>query len=623
MCGICGFTGKLENADEVIRRMTGLITHRGPDSDGFYQDERIHMGFRRLSIIDLQAGDQPVYNEDRTLVLNFNGEIYNYQELRKELIEKGHSFYTNTDSEVLIHGFEEWGEQMLDRLRGMFGFAIYNTKDGSVFLVRDFFGIKPMHYMNVDGHFVYGSEIKSLLAFPGFEKKFNERALDNYLSFQYVVPPETFYQGIYCLPPAHYLWYRNGEVRVERYWEPRFQPDESMTEAEAVDKIEKVFENSVEAHKISDVEVGCFLSSGVDSSWVASYFSGQKAFTVGFGEAERYNEISWAEGVAKEKELDHYTHLITADEFWNALSGVQYYMDQPLADPACIALYFVSRLASEHVKVVLSGEGADELFGGYRIYHMPDSNAKYQKIVPLPIRRAIGAVMSHLPHFKGRDFLIRASRPLEEVFIGNASMYSQKEKKRLMKHPELATNPSGTCKPFYDRVKDYDDVTKMQYLDINLWMVGDILLKADRMSMANSLELRVPFLDKEVFKVASTIPKKLRVANGTTKYAMRKAAERHLPVATAEKPKLGFPVPIRVWLREEKYYSMVKQEFTSDTAAQYFNTKELVRILDRHYHQKEDTSRKIWTIYMFLVWYRTCFQQDYVHGTAGPENDRK
>lgn len=611
MCGICGFTGTINDSGGALKRMTELITHRGPDSDGFYQDENISMGFRRLSIIDLQDGDQPVYNEDRSLVLTFNGEIYNYRELRKELEELGHSFYTKTDSEVLVHGFEEWGEKLLDRLRGMFGFAIYNRKDGSVFLARDFFGIKPMHYMEVNGHFVYGSEIKSLLAFPGYKKRFNEKALDNYLSFQYVVPPETFYEGINCLLPAHYLWYRDGRIAIKRYWEPRFQPDESMTEEEAVAKIEEVFENSVEAHKISDVEVGCFLSSGVDSSWVASYFSGQKAFTVGFGEAERYNEISWAEGVAKEKELDHYTHLITAEEFWNALSGVQYFMDQPLADPACIALYFVSKLASERVKVVLSGEGADELFGGYRIYHMPDSNSRYQKIVPAFLRRAVGAVMAHMPDFRGRDFLVRASRPLEDVFIGNASMYNLKEKKKLLKRPELATNPGRTCRPVYDRVKDYDDVTKMQYLDINLWMVGDILLKADRMSMANSLELRVPFLDREVFRVASTIPRRLRVTGGTTKYAMRKAAERHLPKATAEKPKLGFPVPIRVWLREEKYYQIVKEEFTSEAAARFFHTEELLKILDRHYQQKEDTSRKIWTIYMFLVWYRTCFRRDY------------
>ena len=614
MCGICGFTGNIENSSAVVRRMAELITHRGPDSDGFFEDERIHMGFRRLSIIDLNAGDQPVYNEDRSLVINFNGEIYNYKELREELLSAGHSFYTESDTEVLVHAFEEWGPDMLNRLRGMFGIAIYNTKDGSVFLARDYFGIKPVHYMNVKGHFVYGSEIKSLLAFPKYEKRFNEAALDHYLSFQYVVPPATFYEDIYSLPPAHYLWYRNGEIEITRYWEPLFQPDESLTEEDAVNRIEKVFENSVEAHRIADVEVGCFLSSGVDSSWVASYFGGQKAFTVGFAEAERYNEIGWAESVAKEKNLDHYTHVISPDEYWNVLASLQYYMDQPLADPASIALYFVSKIASEKVKVVLSGEGADELFGGYRIYHMPDSNAKYQKIVPGPIRRGVASVVSHLPRFKGREFLIRASKPIEKLFIGNANMFSMKEKVSLMKHAYLAQDPSLACKKYYDRVSDYDDVTKMQYLDINMWMAGDILLKADRMSMANSLELRVPFLDREVFRVASTIPKRLRIAGGTTKYAMRQAAMRHLPQATAEKPKLGFPVPIRVWLRQEKYYQIVKEAFTSDAAKEYFRTEELMKLLDTHYQGKEDVSRKIWTVYMFLVWYRNCYMKDYQEG---------
>ena len=611
MCGICGFTGQTEEAGAVLRHMTELITHRGPDSDGFYEDDRIHMGFRRLSIIDLEAGDQPVYNKEHTLVLNFNGEIYNYREIRKELIALGHEFYTQSDSEVLLHSFMEWKEEMFSHLRGMFGFAIYNTEDGSVFMARDFFGIKPLHYMQCGENFVYGSEIKSILAFPGCQKVFNEEALDDYLSFQYVVPPATLYQGIYCLPPAHYLWYRKGEVTIQRYWEPRFHPDEQLTEEEAVDRIEQIFENSVSAHRISDVEVGCFLSSGVDSSWVASYFGGQKAFTVGFGEDERYNEISWAKGVAEEKGLEHYTHIITPDEFWNSLASVQYFMDQPLADPACIALYFVSKLASEQVKVVLSGEGADELFGGYRIYHMPDSNRAYQKALPAPLRRGIGRLAAHLPKVKGRDFLIRASRPIEEVFIGNASMFGLKEKRKLLKHSETATDPSLTCRPYYNRVRDYDDVTKMQYLDINLWMTGDILLKADRMSMANSLELRVPFLDKEVFRVASTIPRRLRVTNGTTKYAMRCAANRHLPTATAEKPKLGFPVPIRVWLKQQKYYDIVKAEFTSENAERFFHTDQLVSLLDRHFRGKEDVSRKIWTVYMFLIWYRNCFQRDY------------
>ena len=263
MCGIAGFMGQVENRADVIRNMTEVITHRGPDSDGFFTDDNISMGFRRLSIIDLGAGHQPIYNEDKSLVLTFNGEIYNYKDLRKELIAKGHKFYTDTDSEVLVHGFEEWKEDMLPKLRGMFGFAIYNTKDNSLFIARDFFGIKPMHYTQIGNDFVYASEIKSILEYPKFEKKFNRKALDSYLSFQYAVPPETFFEGVYCLMPGHYLWYKDGEVETTRYFEARFNPNEEMTEEEAVDRIEKVFENSVNAHKIADVEVGCFLSSGV------------------------------------------------------------------------------------------------------------------------------------------------------------------------------------------------------------------------------------------------------------------------------------------------------------------------------------------------------------------------
>ena len=371
MCGVCGFTGQVIDRDQVLESMTEVITHRGPDSKGFYTDDYMSMGFRRLSIIDLDEGQQPIYNEDKSLVLTFNGEIYNYRELREELLEKGHQFYTHTDSEVLIHGFEEWKEELLPRLRGMFGFAIFNTKDHSLFIARDFFGIKPMHYTQVDGHFLYASEIKSILQFPGFQKKFNYRALDNYLSFQYAVPPETFFDGVYCLLPGHYLWYRDGKVEITRYFEAQFHPNEELTEEEAIDQIEKVFENSVNAHKISDVEVGCFLSSGVDSSYVSTYFADQKTFTVGFDFGEKYNEISWAKRLSDKIGVDHHTKVITSEEFWDSIKKVQYHMDQPLADPSCIALYFVSKLASEYVKVVLSGEGADELFGGYTIYNEP------------------------------------------------------------------------------------------------------------------------------------------------------------------------------------------------------------------------------------------------------------
>lgn len=608
MCGICGFTGEVLDRDEVIKRMTDVITHRGPDSSGVYAGDGVTMGFRRLSIIDVgNTGDQPIYNEDRTLALTFNGEIYNYQDLRKELIEKGHQFYTNTDSEVLVHGFEEWKEGLLNRLRGMFGFAIWNTVDKSLFMARDYFGIKPIHYTQVGDSFVYGSEIKSILEFPGFEKKFNRRALDNYISFEYAPPPETFFENVFCLMPAHYLWYRDGKVTTKRYWEPKFDADDSMTEEEAVDEIEKVFEESVAAHKISDVEVGCFLSSGVDSSYVSTYFKGQKTFTVGFDYGEKYNEIDWAKSLSEEVGLEHHYKVISTEEYWDSIRKVQYHMDQPLADASCIALYFVSKMASEYVKVVLSGEGADELFGGYNIYHEPNDLAGYKKL-PLFLRKAFAAVAKALPfRFRGKSFLIRGAQTIEESFIGNCSMFTMEEKRKLLKDGIPCTRPQELTRPFYERVQGKDDVTKMQYLDINVWLAGDILLKADRMSMANSLELRVPFLDKEVFKVAARLPRRLRVNAENTKYAMRKAAMRHLPPATAKKKKLGFPVPTRVWLREQKYYDIVKVAFTSDTAKQFFNTEALVRLLDEHYRGKCDNNRKIWTIYVFLIWYDIYF----------------
>lgn len=603
MCGICGFTGEVANREDILREMTARITHRGPDSEGYHLGDGVAMGFRRLSIIDLEGGSQPLYNEDRTLTLTFNGEIYNYRPLRDELLAAGHVFATETDSEVLLHGYEEWGEALLPRLRGMFGFAIWDSRDRSLFLARDPFGIKPLHYTRLaDGALLYASELKSLFPHPGFRPVFNYAALDHYLSFQYSLQPETFYRDVYCLPPAHCLRFADGELKVKRYWRAEFRPDEDMTLEQAVDDIDRAFTGSVEAHRISDVEVGCFLSGGVDSSFVASYFGGQKAFTVGFDNGDHYDESRYARELAAQLGIDHYTHTITPEEYWEALPRVQYHLDQPLADPSCVALYFVSRLAAQHVKVVLSGEGADELFGGYRIYHEPASLARWQRL-PRWLRRAAAAFASLLPEgVKGRSFLIRGATPLEERFIGNAYMFHPKEKARLLRDIP-ATDPADAVRELYGRTEGQDDVTRMQVVDIHRWMVGDILLKADRMSMAHSLELRVPFLDREVFAAASRIPAKHRVAAGTTKYALRLAAARHLPEESTARPKLGFPVPVRVWLRQPAYYQRVKDAFTSPAAQRFFRTEELLRLLDRHYRGKADNSRKIWTVYMFLVWF--------------------
>ncbi len=610
MCGFCGFTGQVANREQLLQQMADKITHRGPDSQGVYMDNNLAMAFRRLSIIDLEGGSQPIENEDGTKVLMFNGEIYNYRELRKELLEAGHVFKTETDSEVLLHGFEQWDADLLCRLRGMFAFAVWDKQSEELFLARDYFGIKPMHYTLLsDGRLLFGSEIKCLLEHPHCPKEFNEAALDNYLSFQYSLPKETFFKGIYCLQPAHYLRYRNGEVSETRYWEATFTPDETMSLDEAVDQIDEAFTDSVEAHRISDVEVGCFLSGGVDSCFVASYFGGQQAFTVGFDNGQHYNETNFAAELAEKIGIRHHRHIITEQEYWESLPKVQYVLDQPLADPACVALYAVSKLASQHVKVVLSGEGADELFGGYRIYHEPLSLNGYQKL-PLALRRAVATMVRAIPFdFKGKSFLIRGSKTVEERFIGNAYMFSKDEKAKLLKSIP-ATDPTEHTKQWFARCEGLDDVTRMQYVDINRWMVGDILLKADRMSMAHSLELRVPFLDKKVFEVASRIPQKHRIAGGTTKYALRQAARRHIPEKDTARAKLGFPVPIRVWLRQATYYEKVKSAFTGAHAERFFNTALLLRFLDEHYAGKKDNSRKIWTVYMFLIWYELYFGKE-------------
>ena len=606
MCGIAGFTNKISNADEVIEKMMEAIKHRGPDSGGKHVDSGIALGFRRLSIIDLSTGSQPLYNEDRSLVLTFNGEIYNYRELRDELIAAGHCFSTNTDSEVLLHGYEEWGKDMLPKLRGMFAFVIWNSNNQELFGARDFFGIKPLYYTKMGESFIFGSEIKSFLLHPDFKKELNETALENYLTFQYSPCEETFFKGVYKLLPAHWFSYRDGEFKTERYWSINFEADEKPDLDEWVERISETFKNSVEAHKIADVEVGSFLSSGVDSSYVAAVANVDKTFTVGFGEDEKYNEIGYAKEFSKYIGKENISKVITPEEYWDTFPKIQYHMDEPLADPAAVALYFVCKLASERVKVVLSGEGADEIFGGYNIYKEPDDVAVYN-LIPRPIRRCIGKCASMLPAHRGLNFLIRRGKDLEERFIGNAYIFSEKERKQLLKIKTDAPDAKEITKPFYGKVADKDAVTKMQYLDLNLWMTGDILLKADKMSMANSLELRVPFLDRYVMALAERIPKRYRVTKENTKFAMRKAALAACPPLTANKKKLGFPVPIRVWLKEDEYYNKVRAEFESERAKMFFNTDKLVELLDQHRAGKYDNSRKIWTVYTFLVWYGVYF----------------
>lgn len=618
MCGYVGFTNNTKDADSILKEMMDTIKHRGPDGEDKYVDEDIALGHRRLSIIDLEQGSQPMYNEDNSKVLVFNGEIYNYKEVREDLKKAGHIFKTKSDSEVLLHGYEEYGPEFLNMLRGMFSFVIWDKNKKELFGARDFFGIKPLYYANINKTFIFGSEIKSFLKHPNFQKELNIDALENYLTFQYSPTNETFFKNVFKLPAAHYFIYSNNTLTTKRYWQIEFNADNKPNLDQWVNKISDAFHNSVEAHKISDVEVGSFLSSGVDSSYVAAIANVDKTFTVGFGEDERYNEIGWAKEFSKHIKKENYSKVISPEEYWNILPKIQYHMDEPLADPSAIALYFVANIASEKLKVVLSGEGADEIFGGYNVYS--DPNGTLYDRIPFPIRRAAAKICTKLPQKRGLNFFVRKGSKLEERFIGNAFMFSVEDRKKLLKIKTNAPSPNQITKPFYTKVKGKDDVTKMQFLDLHLWMTGDILLKADKMSMANSLELRVPFLDKEIMALAQKIPTKYRVTRKeitdehtkyVTKYAMRLAAKKDTPPATAKtaaKKKLGFPVPIRVWLKEEKYYQIVKTEFTSVNSKKFFNSEILLNLLDEHKKGNKDNSRKIWTIFMFLVWYKVYFE---------------
>ncbi|GAB76643.1 asparagine synthase (glutamine-hydrolysing) [Austwickia chelonae] len=608
MCGICGFIDPTTTYDreQVIRASAGQIAHRGPDDDGFHIDGDAHLGFRRLSIIDLEDGHQPLFNEDGTKVITFNGEIYNYRSLRDQLITRGHNFRTRSDTEVLLHAYDEYGDKMFDHIRGMFGFAVWDTRERELFLARDFFGIKPLYYAPLRDGIVWASEIKCILENPQVKRELNLQGLASYLSFQYNPLDETMFEGIHKLPPAHFLRWKDGKFQIKRYWSADFQPEIGRPFEDHVEELSAVLEDSVKAHMIADVEVGSFLSSGVDSSFVAASFGGQRTFTVGFANAG-YSEIDAALALAKDIGVESHSKVITPTEYWDTLSDIQWHMDEPLADPACVPLYFVANLAREHVKVVLSGEGADELFGGYQIYNEP-YGLRHLTGAPTPVRRGLGMLGDKMPRLHGHNYLRRGSLDLQDRFIGNAYHFRAPEVAALMndelRNPLLPQDITG---PRYALTVGQDEVTRMQHLDINLWMVGDILLKADKMSMANSLEVRVPFLDKEVMKVAAKIPAEYRVDGHQTKMAFRAAAKNKLPKEYYERPKLGFPVPIRVWLKQQPWNGRVRDTFTSPTARHFFNTKMLRQLLDDHSAGKVDNSRLIWTVYIFLVWHERYF----------------
>lgn len=607
MCGFVGFCSKNVKDKNVIKEMNNQIIHRGPDSDGYYFDKDVNFGFRRLSIIDLHEGSQPILNESGDTAIIFNGEIYNYQELREDLVAKGYKFKTHTDTEVILHGYEEYGEEgILAKLRGMFAFTIWDSKKEKLFGARDHFGIKPYYYALLDGDLLFGSEVKSFLKYPKFKKAVNEKALKHYLVFQYNPLEETFFKGVKKLRPGHYYIYENGKMEIKTYYNLTLDYKD-MTFDEAVGKIEKEVEESVKYHKISDVEVGSFLSGGVDSSYVVATALPDKTFSVGF-DNKGFNETMYAKELSDSLGIKNFAKLITPDEFFEGINKVQYYSDEPHANLSSVPLYFLSKLASEQVKVVLSGEGADELFAGYNEYADALPQRMYRKL-PFSLRHKLYLKYKDRKHFRGQTIILKYGQKVEDRYIGPAEIMSDELANSLVtsKYKNSETSRDLT-KKYYDEVKNMDDVSKRLYLDMKMWIVEDILLKADKMTMANSIELRVPLLDKKMWELARTIPVRHKVHNEITKYAFRRAAKNKLPEDWAKRRKLGFVVPFVLWIKEEKYYKIVKEVFNKDFVSEFFDKDKINKLLDDHFNGITNNGRKVYTIYTFLKWYEIYFK---------------
>ncbi len=615
MCGIAGIIGKGEHTLETIHKMVDIITHRGPDEDGFYVDPFIAMGMRRLSIIDLSGGKQPIENEDGTLSIVFNGEIYNYQQLYDQLKEKGHIFKTKSDTEVLIHLYEEEKENMLVRLRGMFAFSIYNKKTQELFIARDYFGIKPLYYLvENDRIAAYGSEIKSLLLHPNFKRKINHDAVFNYLSYQYNPLEETFFKGIWKLPPASYLKIdiTSGKVKQEQYWQYEFKNTE-FEEKALRKEVRDTLEDSVKAHMISDVPVGSFLSGGVDSAAIVALMSKNtdkkvSTFTISF---DQVSEGKQAQEMADHIKTDHSEIVLKSEEYLDELPKIVWHFDEPVADPSAVGLYFLAKEARKKVKVVLSGEGADELFGGYNIYREPFDLNRMKQIFPKWMREKLIRPLTMIPfRFYGKNYLSRFFTKIEDRYIGNAHIFKGKEIERLWKFQEGEKREEKiSLATLYKPLKGLTDSQKMQKIDIETWLPGDILQKADKMTMAHSLELRVPFLDKKIADLSEKIPEKFKYKRGKTKYILRQAMKDILPKKTSSRRKLGFPTALRFWLKDnpDRFSKVI---LTNEYINEHFKIGYIKHLFKEHASGKADNSRKIYILYILSVWYDVFIKQE-------------
>ena len=604
MCGIAGYISDQGISQEVLKTMAERIAHRGPDGEGYYVSDLCGLAHRRLAIIDLNTGDQPIYNEDKTVVVVLNGEIYNFKELRSELEALGHTFVTKSDTEVLVHGYEEYGLSLTGKLRGMYAFAIWDERLKRLYLARDKWGIKPLYYYHSDTAFLFASEIKAFLDHPEFKKELNEEIISAYLCFNSTPTEETFFKGVYRVEPGHQLIFQDGKCSVEEFFTLDLKEDDTYREEECAEAIGEALADSVRYHGFADVEIGGFLSSGIDSSYLVSLARPQKTFTVGYSDP-RYDEISYARDLAEKLGIENYSREITKEEYLNAFPDIQYYMDEPLADPSAIALYFVAETASEYVKVVTSGEGADELFGGYLSYREEIDQSWYMKI-PYVLRRAASSIAGLFPEFPGRNFIYRRGRKLEDDYIGLGRVFSDKEALSLVKNKNQIHTKEITAPFFAGHEKD-SGMVKRQIIDYYFWLVRDFLHAVDRNTMMFGLEARTPFLDDKVYEVARTLPKAAKINAETTKPALRLAASKVIPNEAYKKKKLGFPVPLREWMKEDDLYGKIREKFNGPSAKKFFDIPKINKLLALQKSGKQDCYKKVWTIYTFLVWYDRFF----------------
>jgi asparagine synthase (glutamine-hydrolysing) len=623
MCGIAGFVDfwdrdRIEPVEQgcLLKSMCDVIRHRGPDDDGFFRQDGVALGMRRLSIIDLAGGAQPISGEDGSVSIVFNGEIYNFQELRPELEKRGHTFKTHSDTETIVHAYEEFGPDCLKHLRGMFALAIWDDKKRELFIARDRVGKKPLYYTVTPGQtLVFGSEIKSILEHPDVQREINLEAVDAYLTLGYVPDPLSIFRDIHKLPPGHYLTFSNGRVRTQQYWDFNFQPAESRKTEDYLDELRELLNESVRLRLISDVPLGAFLSGGIDSSTIVALMARHmnqpvKTFSIGFHE-DSYNELKYARLTAKKLGTDHHEFFVTP-QICDVIDELVWHFDEPFADPSAIPTYMVSKLARDHVTVALSGDGGDELFAGYTHYVVQESRRAFSAALPKALRAGVMRPLSYrLPHGAwGRNYLHNISLDPIDRYLDSLSYFTELTKKTLytseFRHALGTTDRvAHSFREYAGRVKTNEPLDQLLYIDGKTYLPGDILTKVDRMSMATSLEVRVPLLDHKLIDFVTKVPASLKLAGTETKHLLKRVARDLIPAEILDRPKQGFGIPLEQWINRQ-LRDQIRDTLREPRTRQrgYVNSEYVDLILDEHHKGRRDHSFPLWSLLILELWHR-------------------